>query len=930
MTKIKLKKTLYIGLGGTGVATLLKVKKCFLDSYGEIPPMIGFLAIDTDTAAFSKEEYSNLGSPIKLDAKELLVCSVKNALPTYRSNPSAYDWVPQKNVNNLRNIAGLGAGQVRSNGRFIAFYNYDKIQTNIVSAITKIHQLIPNTSRYIIDTNKDGVEYATTINVFASVAGGTGSGMLIDTLCLINKAMEAQSLQYVLHPWIILPEIFRAMNQGPAMANVRYNSYGAIRSLDYIEHLEPNDPAINFGYTTITERLFDFAFVINNLNQAGVAFEKIDDLVDVIAKSAYLPANKMGDEISSPFDNIRHQQDSGVYNILNKKAWAASTGSAELIYDSQAVGRALAYRLIAQLCDSMNQVYSDGTNDANKFVDHQNVLIRENKGRDDVIDSLISPTPEYILTIDENTTINDICGYIEYNTGNRIDEELQRNLTTKIANTTRELASFLSNLMDETQNGCIGTSLQFIRSLKTIINLCRDEMISEQADLNSQNTIPMQWESDLSNIRRKGITAIFGSRLDEDNIEALTQKLTTYVSNLREEKRRLWAIRFYNDFESTVSNYERQLQNLRSYLVDIHDKYSDELLREQQFASSSSKFQIFLHQPDVYKVSSIDLDNTVKADFHKRFWDKGGLVKWLNLSQEQIDAQICDFVKGTSHVSKVVNISIDDVLKQMPSDEVRNYLEQLKVLASPLWSYNTLGYNQTQLNLDKFVIVGVANRDDSVLANNPELSTVLNTNGNQTSFASTYQSDRVYVLIVEDLLPIYAVNNFTSYKNDYESKLSGNYPMSAYLDEKLNNRIISENFNVMPTVEQDNILQLWVWGFVFGYIHYDPDTNHYWIRSKSRGDAIHKFRFNLNKQRDVAYDIFKTEGLYHEIEHLLNAEISRHGNEAINQRIQEIKDKESYLDEHSMLSPLERANLENPKFKSVLDLVNKEIEIMTN
>ena len=32
-TKIKLKKTLYIGLGGTGVAALLKVKKCFIDSY---------------------------------------------------------------------------------------------------------------------------------------------------------------------------------------------------------------------------------------------------------------------------------------------------------------------------------------------------------------------------------------------------------------------------------------------------------------------------------------------------------------------------------------------------------------------------------------------------------------------------------------------------------------------------------------------------------------------------------------------------------------------------------------------------------------------------------------------------------------------------------------------------------------------------------
>ncbi len=51
---IKLKKTLYVGIGGTGTDTLLKVKKCFIDSYGEIPPMIGFLVIDTDGAATNK------------------------------------------------------------------------------------------------------------------------------------------------------------------------------------------------------------------------------------------------------------------------------------------------------------------------------------------------------------------------------------------------------------------------------------------------------------------------------------------------------------------------------------------------------------------------------------------------------------------------------------------------------------------------------------------------------------------------------------------------------------------------------------------------------------------------------------------------------------------------------------------------------------
>ena len=89
--KIKLKKTLYVGLGGTGAETLLRVKKCFIDSYGEIPPMIGFLAIDTDTAAYNKEISSNTGKSIRLEQNELLVCTVKNALPTYNNNPKVYD-----------------------------------------------------------------------------------------------------------------------------------------------------------------------------------------------------------------------------------------------------------------------------------------------------------------------------------------------------------------------------------------------------------------------------------------------------------------------------------------------------------------------------------------------------------------------------------------------------------------------------------------------------------------------------------------------------------------------------------------------------------------------------------------------------------------------------------------------------------------------
>ena len=39
----KIKRCLYVGLGGTGMNALLHTKKMFIDTYGEVPPMIGFL-----------------------------------------------------------------------------------------------------------------------------------------------------------------------------------------------------------------------------------------------------------------------------------------------------------------------------------------------------------------------------------------------------------------------------------------------------------------------------------------------------------------------------------------------------------------------------------------------------------------------------------------------------------------------------------------------------------------------------------------------------------------------------------------------------------------------------------------------------------------------------------------------------------------------
>lgn len=930
MQKIKLKKTLYIGLGGTGVSTLLRVKKCFIDSYGEIPPMIGFLAIDTDTSAYNKEVISNLNKKIKLEPNELLVCTVRRALDTYKNNPREYDWVPANNISKLSSIAGQGAGQVRSNGRFIAYYNYSQIENNIKSAITHINQHISAESPYVVDTNKNNIEFPITINVFSSVAGGTGSGMIVDVLCLINKAVNSLALQFDLYPWLVLPEIFKAMNTGPAMANVTYNAYGTLRTLDYIQHLDPKQPAINFGYTKIEERLFRYAYLINNYNQAGVAFDKIDDLLDVIAKNAFLPANRMGDDLTSPFDNIKNQQDGGVYDIKDKKAWVASSGSAELLYDSQAVGRATAYRIISQLCNSMIGGSHDGTQYANDFVDHQDVLIRENNGRNDVTDALLNPAPEYTLTIDESTQTTDIESCIKYNTGERIQKVLSNVLNQKLTGVKNLFDKQVADILDNTNSGCLSQAKAFISAMHTIIELCNNEMQTEQKEFNEKNSQPAPWDSYVKQLPKKGISAVFShSKYDEDVAEALVQAINEHITNLREEQRRLWAIRFYNDLDKYITATGNQLTNLISYVSNVQKVFRDKLLTQQQLASSTSKFQIFLHKDDINALGMYDMDEATKADFHRYFKSKGGIFAWLTLSQKQIAEQMLDFAKETTAVQTAVNIGIDEVLRKMSPKEVEIYIDQLKILASPLWTYNTQGFKSSSQEMDRFAIVGVGNRENSYIKNALEFSKSFDIGTNSASFASTNQNDRIYLLVVEDLLPVYAVNNFSSYESDYNLKTASGLKLDCYIDEKLNNRINSENFRLLPTIEQDNVLQLWVYAFLFGYAHFDIESGKYWIKSTKRGRAVHQYRFDLGTQRDVAYDIFKSEGLYKEIESNMNKRIQHEGNDVIKNKVDEIRQLGTYLEEYAQLSPIEKSQLEEPKFKSVLSLVEQECQLMS-
>ena len=141
----KIKRCLYVGLGGTGMNALLHTKKTFMDTYGEVPPMIGFLGIDTDSGAYKKSLTTVRGEEVILSPNEQLPILVKDARPIYDVNKEDFSWIPEKNLYALTGMT-LGAGQVRTNGRFAFTVNY-------VNIVQKVHSILNQITNARIQAN---------------------------------------------------------------------------------------------------------------------------------------------------------------------------------------------------------------------------------------------------------------------------------------------------------------------------------------------------------------------------------------------------------------------------------------------------------------------------------------------------------------------------------------------------------------------------------------------------------------------------------------------------------------------------------------------------------------------------------------------------------------------------------------------------------
>jgi hypothetical protein len=343
MPKHDFRKTLMIGLGGSGQLVLVHLKRMFLDAYGIVPPSIKLLALDADsspvtiTSEVSEKRYA-------LDPEEFVHLKVED--PKRFIETMVGKWfvkpLPAGSI-------GDGAGAIRQVGRLSLFFHLDELRHRFDKLIANLNSM--DLKARMADAGFNLSEKTEEIYVCGSLAGGTGSGTFLDVGILLRDQMPKADI----HGCFLLNWIYR----NKAFAHrVSGNVYAALCELDNLQSIKFGAPGfvpykVVYGNRTIEvkEPPYTLFHLIDGCNEIGQNIDDVQRLCDVVASSIFLSTGVMGRPVTSAVDNLKaHISVSSPQLWGGRYARYSSLGVSSLYYPARELHRLEAAECALNLC----------------------------------------------------------------------------------------------------------------------------------------------------------------------------------------------------------------------------------------------------------------------------------------------------------------------------------------------------------------------------------------------------------------------------------------------------------------------------------------------------------------------------------------------------------------------------------------------------
>ena len=904
----KIRRSLFIGLGGTGMKALLHTKKMFIDTYGEVPPMIGFLGIDTDSMEYNHCLKSAKGDDVRLTANEQCSIYVENdPKPIFNRNRAKFSWLPDENVFALKAMT-VGAGAVRSNGRFAFTVNRDKVAAVVQDKLDAIQ------SAHIIDNPKYELlsQSAPEIHMAFSICGGTGSGTFINMAYLLRQVASGCKIC----GYAVMPEVFHSMmKQG--MERVSPNAYGALVDLDYLMSRTWTDSPLKLEYLSenqnvvIDDTPFDSVVLIDNKNANKDTYKDVSELAEMVSLAFVTASGDLG--VSSVLDNFAVNMTQGTMDVENKRAWAGGMGACEIIYRGEALADIYRMKAAQLLIDRLTNSVADADVIANAWIDSAEVKIRENNGYDDVIDFIADANPQIPFNLNDKNTIR---AEVDTNkSSNRLKEE---NINTKIDELVTRVRGELRKLIVNHINseGGVALSKNILGSIKAQINICQGQMVEEKEDFDSSiPTISSNIDALINEIEK--------SWWGQTEARArLSEAICIYNTTIREIQRRNAAITVYNSILVMISDTLTKVENIEKLLNGAKTSLTGKISKIQAGAANNNcTFQINLAAEEAKRIS-VNSAEVIISDFVKTLGGEFKLYGLDDFSSSEVENMLLEYTRTLAGANAYANKGVEDVLGEMIErgesgiEELKRNIKMAIGKSMPLFRFDHDGWIPEAQPGD-FFYIGVCDKSGSVL--NDENAYFKNElkGSNNVQFVSIGMADRIIIYRQVGVVPVYAVVGIDQMRGKYKE-----CKVNCHIDANIQSRMEREEFSIDPVAENDNdMLDLWVKGFIYGLIK--NDSGCYYMKSESLGDYLDDYWVKLATWRDEAFDVLKSRGsvVIKEFNSYINKENEKMGADAVARLIADVK--ANYYDGYSQVK-VNKATLKQKGYERVAELIKQE------
>ena len=944
MTKPKIRKSLFIGLGGTGAHTLIALKKRFFEVYGQYdghdgaPNFVKFMVFDTDPVGTREScripavRNQALDTPrdIVFEHSEVISVAAKDCQYFVKDAANAdwfERWMPLANNRVLDGLNNLdrGAGQVRMFGRLAFFWNAANIKRSIKHAIQEVLQA--GTPDEDFEPLGEGGGSMLDVHIVGSLAGGTGSGMFMDTAMAVRQMLNEDFVDcrgVDIKGYFLLPDVFTSELSSNKTPRVFPNAAGALLDLDFfmefknpqdaskdemrghiwdpgqkgsIHEGEQGDALLKFRYlggeeTHLESKPFSAVYLVNNKNANGGTYKKVGELCGALAKGIFASTTSISTAFKSSDDNNKDILDTFNY----KKGWVGSVGVSEFVYNLTEVRKHLGLRALQKGLGDLLMDAGDMSNHAIQYMEDMRLV--ENPEKSTLVSDLkaaaVTPNCELVEEMFEEAA-SERARF----------ETMVKSEFSKIAAAAEAKLAGTKEKLDTITNQIPGAARA--TSTTALYNAVYKELKASRAELDRDLKVVEEGiQQDLDALTADGIEAAISTIMSKNMVVRLmnrgeldmlrrdwNQSMNEWTAGLLEREAIFQAKALVSELEDQCARKAKEAEDVARDLRGLRTAVAKELesRRHTVARKSPTPFVLNLHVEDMEQEGfeeKVDLDladlyvhscNALEAQADPSN-QVDALVDWV---LDQNLAAMTDYQATASH-TKVSDWILSHAQEGESANEFRNTvlgsaISDLMQRSSPLLGYNDLSTREdtTGLPLSKrleakehFVICVPTSEAQQVLERLVPRLGIADDALEVTTVAD--QTDRVSIFRRQHGAPAFAMNGVRRYLREYDVRhkdweVDGEvFHVNYHWYRAM--KSIGHNLRQGASVSAENNLKQWVYGLLLGLVQWDDEKGVWRVKADAHPMGLTR---RDTSRTELKKFVLEEHGLGEEFEKAWNA-----------------------------------------------------------